>query len=79
VVPALCERRGASASLRLLFDCESHIHVGAVILGSEAYHDGALVGFVFTGDHAPGLSIGVGRQCSTRQSQRLSESHHRML
>ena len=36
------------AAAALLFDSERYIYVGAVILGSEAYHDGALVGFVFT-------------------------------
>ena len=34
----------------------------AVGLGSQAHHDGAFVGFVFTGDDASDFSIGVAGQ-----------------
>jgi hypothetical protein len=59
------------AASGLLFDGEGHIYVGAVILGSEAYHDGALVGFVFTGDHASDFSIGAARHVRDGKARRF--------
>ena len=44
---------------KLLFNGVGYVYVSAVVLGSEADDDGALVGFIFSRDHASSFSLGV--------------------